>query len=92
MVSSEWIAAMKPCIAMREVAEAVTLCSFTPVWYRSYAIRLINRPIQKIKKVDRTGEAFHYDCWHNNVDNKDPEFTRATGTTIFSGEGWLSEG
>ena len=48
MVSSEWTAAMKAFIAMQEVAEAVTPCSFTQVWYHSYAIRLNNRAILKI--------------------------------------------
>lgn len=70
MVSSEWTAAMKVCIAMREVAGAVTPCSFTQVWFLSYAIRLINRVILKNRKVELSGEEFHCDCWQNNVDIK----------------------
>lgn len=70
MVSSEWTEAMKVCIALREVAEAVTLCGFTQVCYRSYAIRLINRGILKIRKEDLSGEEFYWDYWHNNAHTK----------------------
>lgn len=48
-------------------AEAVTLCSFTQVWYRSYAINPINRAILKIRKVGLSGEEFRCDCWYGNV-------------------------
>lgn len=58
MVSSEWIAAMKVCIGLWEVAGAVTLCGFTQVWYRSYAIRLINGAIPKIRKEVFSGRNF----------------------------------
>lgn len=67
---------MKVCIAIREVAEAVTPCSFTQVWYRSYAI---NRAILKIRKVDISGEAFRCDSWHNNVDIKFIRLTKIAG-------------
>ncbi len=70
---------MRVCIAIREVAEAVTPCSFTQVWYRSYAIRLINRAILKIRKVDISGEAFHGDCWRNSVDIKLIGLTKIAG-------------
>ncbi|KAF0030028.1 hypothetical protein F2P81_016759 [Scophthalmus maximus] len=53
MVSPEWTAAIEVCNAMQqEVAGAVTLCSFSQVWYRPYTISLINRAILKIGNVD----------------------------------------
>lgn len=67
MVSSEWAAAMKACIAMREVAEAVTPCSFTLVWFHSFVIRLINRVIVKNRKVDLSEEEFHCDRRHFDI-------------------------
>lgn len=68
MVSPEWTAAIEVCNAMQqEVAGAVTLCSFSQVWYRPYTISLINRAILKIGNVDLSGEEFYYHCWHNHV-------------------------
>lgn len=69
LMVSLWMrsAAMRVCSAVREVAEAVTPHSFAQVWYRSYAIRLINRAILEIKEDDSNIEAFH---WHNSIETK----------------------